>query len=145
VTPLIHLFKIITCCFFCWSYIAEAESLVIVADKAFPIVTLTLEQVQAIYLGKTRNIDNVGRVVAIDQESDSPIRQLFIDKVLDKTEKQLSSYWSVLIFTGRGNPPHEVIGDAEVKQWLTQHPTGIGYIKPSSVDSSVKVLMSIEN
>lgn len=52
----------------------------------------------------------------------------------------MKAYWSKLVFTGKGTPPQEVPGDAEVKALIGSNPSTIGYIDAGSVDASVKVV-----
>jgi hypothetical protein len=49
--------------------------------------------------------------------------------------------WAQQVFSGKGLPPKVIDGDAEVKKAVAAQGNAIGYIKPSSVDDSVKVLL----
>ncbi len=122
--------------------LAQAE-LAIIAHPDNPEPALTMKQLKLIYLAKTKTFPQGGAVRYADQREGSPARAEFLPKVLKKKEKQLRTYWSKMIFTGRGTPPEVVGGDAEVKQWVTQHPDALGYIDAGQVDDSIKVLLLI--
>ena len=61
------------------------------------------------------------------------------------SESQLKSYWSKLVFTGKGQPPRDVQTDAEMIELVAGNPNIIGYVDISSVTDKVKVLTSISS
>lgn len=102
--------------------------------------TLSQEDIQNIYLIKTKVFPNGKPAIPIDQTEGADIRVEFVSKVLDKNEQQLKSYWSRLIFTGRAAPPKILSSDAEVKELVNRNVDAIGFINTGSVDDSVKVV-----
>ena len=48
------------------------------------------------------------------------------------------------MFSGKAQMPKEAANPAEVKKLLDANPNAIGYLEKSAVDSSVKVLLSVE-
>ncbi len=117
--------------------------LAIIAHPDNPEPALTLAQVKRIYLAKSRTFPQGGVVRRADQREGSPARREFISKVLKKREKQLSTYWSKMVFTGRGTPPEVVGTDNEVKQWVIKHPDSLAYIDAGKVDDTIKVLLLV--
>ena len=97
--------------------------------------------VSNIFLGKSSNFPDGSQAVPIDQNAGTPTRETFRDTILKKSASQLKSYWSRLIFTGKGTPPKESGDDAAVKALVAANPNLIGYVDSSVVDGSVKVLM----
>ncbi|NOX09238.1 MAG: phosphate ABC transporter substrate-binding protein [Gammaproteobacteria bacterium] len=100
--------------------------------------------VKRIFLGKKSKFPGGGKVVAIDQSYDSADRGQFYQKVVGKNSAQMKSYWSKMIFSGKGVPPESVDDGAAVKDWVAGHAEGIGYIDSSLVDDSVKVVLDIQ-
>lgn len=101
---------------------------------------MTKEDIQKIYLGKTKTFPGGKDATAYDQTEGSAIRVEFLGKVVDKDEAQMKAFWSRLIFTGKGVPPKIVANDAEVKAAIKGDPNGIGFVDVISVDDSVKVV-----
>lgn len=91
-------------------------------------------------MGKTKSFPDGSQAVPVDQNEGSATRATFNEKVLNKSDSQLKSYWSRLIFTGKGTPPKESGTDAEVKALVANNPNIIGYIDSAAVDASVKVV-----
>lgn len=131
-----------------------AVALVFAANDAFAEIAiianlkgsckkLMLEEVQQLYLAKTRSCSSQV-VKLVEPDSASAVRMEFLAKVIGKNATEYRAYWSVLIFTGRARPPHEVRGDTEVKAWVTYNEAAIGYIDASSVDNSVQVIGTIK-
>ena len=116
---------------------------VVIAHPSNPTAALTKSEVKRIYLGKMKRWNNGNAMGAVDQQVPSSARDEFYEQVVGKNQSQISAYWSQQIFSGKGMPPPKKADDETVKQWVAEHPDSIGYVSSSSVDSSVKVLLSI--
>lgn len=121
----------------------KAEIAVIV-HPSMDIAAMTQDNVQRIFLGKATRFENDKVANPINQSEGNAIRDEFITKVLDKTDGQYRAYWSRLIFTGKGAPPKDMGGDADVKKLVADNPNMIGYIDVMSVDDSVKVVLTVK-
>lgn len=118
--------------------LTQAGSVVVVGSSS-PIGASGENDVVKAFLGKKKELGGVS-VVPIDQGEGNPARNDFYANIVKKSEAQLKSYWSRLIFTGKGQAPQVVGGDAEVKSMVASNPNLIGYIDESAVDGSVKVV-----
>ncbi len=96
--------------------------------------------ISKVFLGKAKSLPSGQKIVPINLEQGDPIREEFNDKVLNKSESQLKSYWSKLIFTGKGQPPKDVGSEADVIKLVADNPNIIGYVSPGAVTAGVKVL-----
>jgi ABC-type phosphate transport system substrate-binding protein len=119
---------------------ARAEEVVAVVSSKSPVTSLSAAQVADIFLGKTSRFPDGSQAVPIDQPEDSPVRDRFYAQYAGKTPAQVKAHWSKIIFTGRGQPPVQAANGAEVKKMIAQNPSAIGYIDPTLVDDSVRVL-----
>ena len=102
--------------------------------------TLSEADVTRIFLGKKKAYPDGSEAIPVDQAEGSPIRSSFVSTVLKKNDQQIKAYWAQLLFTGKGTPPKEVGGGADVKKLIAENPALIGYIDSSEVDASVKVV-----
>lgn len=121
------------------STIAFADTSVIVSANN-PNSTLDQTAVSKIFLGKAKRFPDGSQALPVDQDEGSAVREAFNSSVLGKSDSQLKSYWSRLIFTGKGTPPKPSGDDAAVKDLVAKNPNIIGYIDSSAVDASVKVV-----
>lgn len=119
----------------------SAEVVAVVAASN-PVSTLSRNQIADIFLGKMIYFPDGREVLPIDQLENSAAREAFYLKFANKSPAQIKAFWSKIIFTGRGQPPPEVLDDIEVKKFIAQHPAAIGYIEQKSVDDSVKVVLT---
>jgi ABC-type phosphate transport system substrate-binding protein len=120
----------------CFALSASAETVVIVSQKN-PATRMFSEQASQFFLGKSTLF------TPIDQAEGSAIRADFYRKVADKDAAQVKALWSKLVFTGKGTPPKEHAGNAEVKKAVAADPKAIGYIDKSAVDDTVKVILTL--
>ena len=131
--------------FYCWisaltlsmvSLSAQAE-LVIIVYKDNPATKIYLAQVAQFYLGGS------SLFAPVELAENSPARNEFYKKVLDKDAAQVQAIWSKLLFTGKAKAPKEFKTDAEVKKFVSTTPNAMGYIEKSSVDDTVKVVANV--
>lgn len=101
---------------------------------------LSEKDIQRIFLGKQKSFPSGEGAIPVDQNKGSAVRDAFFASVLGKSEQQVKSYWSRLVFTGKGTPPKEVGDSAAVLKLVATNPNTIGYIDAALVDASVKVV-----
>ena len=118
--------------------------LVVVVNPQNTLQSLSKEDVSRIYLGKNKNFPNGSAIETIDLHKDSQQREDFYRKVCGKSPSQIASYWSRLIFTGKGVPPRSLDTEAAAKEWIASHPNSMAYIDSANVDGSVKVVLRVK-
>lgn len=117
----------------------SAETAVIVSASNAN-TSIDKNTISKIFLGKSKSFPDGSQAIPIDQSDGSAVKDAFNSTLLGKSASQLKSYWSRLIFTGKGTPPKQSGTDAEVKSLVASNPNMIGYIDSSQVDASVKVV-----
>lgn len=105
--------------------------------------SLTEDDISRLFLGKSKSFPNGESAVPVNQNEGEATRDKFNDAVVKKNASQLKAYWSQLVFTGKGTPPKDVGGSADVKKLVAANPNMIGYVDSSAVDGSVKVVYKI--
>ena len=117
-----------------------AGDIVVVVHPSNNINTMTQDEIRRIYLGKNKLFKNGSSVEPIDAKKRSPRRLKFYKKIVEKSPAQISSYWSRLIFTGKGAPPRVIDSDDEILDWVGNHENSIAYINKELVTNDVKVV-----
>jgi ABC-type phosphate transport system substrate-binding protein len=75
-----------------------------------------------------------------DQAPDSTARQAFCDDVLRRSVSAVKSYWQQMVFSGRGVPPPELDGDAEVLKFVLRSPGAVGYVSAGANVAGAKII-----
>lgn len=122
---------------------ASAQVAVIVNPKS-PLATMTPEQVAAIFMGKSATLPSGQTAVPADLPEASAARDQFYSKAAGKSPSQVKATWARLTFSGKATPPKEVPTAADVKKHVAANVDAIGYIEKSAVDSTVKVVLTVE-
>ncbi len=122
--------------------LAEAEVDVIV-NAGYGVSKASYGDVAKVFLAKAGALPGGSALVPIDQNDGSAARTLFYSQVTGKNASQLNAYWSKLIFTGQGQPPKSVGGDADVAALVAKNPNLIGYIHNAGKLSGVKVIAKL--
>jgi ABC-type phosphate transport system substrate-binding protein len=113
---------------------------VAVVSSSSSITALSDAQLAEIFLGKVSRAPNGMRIVPIDQAEDSVEREQFYARIAGRSAAQMKSYWSKIIFTGRGQPPQAINNVVELRRRIAGDPSAIGYIEASQVDDSLRVV-----
>jgi ABC-type phosphate transport system substrate-binding protein len=120
--------------------LSNAQSYKVIVNKANPNVTLTTKEVSNFFLKKKTKWDNGEKVLPIDLNSRSAVRQSFSKEVIGKSVGAVKSYWQQYVFAGKGNPPIEKNSDTDVINYIKAHSGSIGYVSPQADISDVKEL-----
>lgn len=113
--------------------------LAVVVGKGSAIDKLDQREVANIFLAKTTRLANGNRVRPVEL-SDDGYKALFYREISGKTLAQINSYWTTLIFTGKGRPPKNVEETGRLIELLNSDPHAIGYLPLGQITESVKVL-----
>jgi ABC-type phosphate transport system substrate-binding protein len=116
---------------------ASAADLVVIANPA-SASPLTKDQVADIFLGKSQAL------APIDQADGSPLYAEFYRKATGRDIAQVKATWARLVFSGKAQAPRQLADSAAVKKAIAADPKAVGYIEKSAVDSSVKVVLSLD-
>lgn len=114
-------------CFLSIPFAIQAEIVVVMSVKS-GVNNLDKDNVSAIFLGKTSSFPDGSQAEPIDQIEDSAEHEEFHRLVTEKSPTQLKSYWSKMVFSGKGNPPKELSSSTEVLKLIAANPIYIGYI-----------------
>lgn len=121
---------------------AAQGSIAIIVHNKSELQSLSIHEIQRIYLGKMRHLQSGDPIEPVINDSDSA-KDEFLQTIVAKSWKQFQSYWHVMVFTGKGQPPKELQNDQEVKKWVSENLNGIGYIQSESVDKSIRSIFEI--
>lgn len=101
---------------------------------------ISTEDVKRIFLGKAQQFPNGQEAVPINLEMSSSSRTDFDTTLLGRTSSQVTSYWSKLVFTGKGTPPKEVSSETDVLELVKNNQNIIAYIDSAKVTADVRVI-----
>jgi len=114
--------------------VAQAD-VVVIGNVTAP--TMSKDEVTQFFLGKSQAMK------PLDRSNSDPIKAQFYQKLSGQDLSQVKATWSRLVFTGKASPPKELPDAAAVKRAVAADPKAIGYIDKSEVDSTVKVLLTL--
>ena len=119
---------------------ASTSEIVVVVSAKSQVTSLSASQVADIFLGKVSRFPDGNQAIAIDQSEESAARERFYSQFTGKSTAQVRSHWSKIIFTGRGQPPRQVLNSSEAKRLVVENPNAIAYIESRLVDASVRIV-----
>lgn len=105
---------------------------------------VTKDMVEKIYKGDLISWSAGGAIVPLDQPEDSEERASFCSTLLGKSVSKMKALWTMKLFSGKATPPKVVNSDAEMTNLVATNKNAIGYIKASSLDNSVKAVLTLK-
>lgn len=133
-------YKALVITFTCFSTLSFAGVTVIV--NAENSDAIDEKMIKKIYLGKTKSFPNGRKVKVFSLPSSQSDTQHFRQKALKKSNSQFKSYWSKLVFTGKGIPATELKSSAVIIAAVKNNSNAIGFITSTEISADVKVVKS---
>jgi hypothetical protein len=99
---------------------------------------LTRDQVADVFVGRSQAF------TPLDLPEGSATYAEFYNKATGRDVAQIKATWARLVFSGKGQAPRQLPDAAAVKKAVAADPKAVGYIEKSAVDSSVKVLLTLD-
>ncbi len=118
----------------------------IVGSASFVDNSLTLENVKDAFLGRAPKTSDRQEIVPIDRaENEFKTRAQFLQIVLGWNSSRFKSFWSQLVFTGKGESLLVASSRDQLIEFLDKTPSSISFMDISEKSDRVKVLLTLEN
>ncbi|WP_372762262.1 hypothetical protein [Pseudoalteromonas sp.] len=103
---------------------SQALDLVIVVNSTDKNLVLSKQQIRHIYMGGALS----RQFKAVNLPPGNPLRADFNTKVVGLTESRVQAYWAQMKFTGRSQPPVELLSIQAVIEYLQQVENSVAYL-----------------
>ena len=97
-------------------------------------------EVSQMFLKKVTRWPGGAVVKPVELRAGSKVREAFCDAVHGRSSAAVGTYWTQVIFSGRGTPPIEKATDEEVVAYVRGNEGAIGVVSASASVSGVKVI-----
>lgn len=127
-----------------WADPALARDIVVVANPALPVETLSTDDLRAIYLGERTYVARM-KVFPVAYATSDLVTEGFLRAVVGKTPSQFEAYWVKEIFHSGRLPPRKALSVADVLRIVATDPGAVGYVPAEALQGldSVKRLFSL--
>lgn len=119
---------------------ALADTLAIIVHPSMQN-ELSADDVRRIYLGKSSQLPNGDAVTPLIVRQPDPAHTEFAQQFLQRSPRQLNTYWAKRLFTGKSRPPVPVQSLREMKAKVAGNKAFIGYVRLSDADPSVRTVV----
>lgn len=120
------------------SFNASAD-MVVVGNNA-GVDSLSKSNVKKLFMGKNSKLSNGDKAKIVELPDGSADRITFHNLATGRSEAQLQSAWSRLVFTGKAEAPVKVTDSAGVISEVSAASNAIGYVDESALTDDVKIL-----
>lgn len=123
---------------------ANAREIVIIANKDYPLNSISASVVKNIYLGEKTSESGV-KIKPMEQR-DEAIKKRFIEKIMGSSVDGYKAYWIKKFFQEGVTPPTAKGTPSEIIQAISHTSGAIGYVWEDDLhgDAGVKTLLKIE-
>lgn len=128
---------IIFCCLF---FISPAFSQVLIINPDNSLSHLSRNQIRSIFAIRTTHWPDGSPIQVFVLEDSSPQHISFCKRILGIFPYQLRRIWDRQVFSGTGLAPTRLRSNQEMLDAIAHNKGAIGYINPSKVTPSVKIL-----
>ena len=115
-------------------------AVIVGAEVQVEKLKLNANSLKLIYLRKQLYWPNGQRILPVNQDAATTLRQQFSQAVLGSLPKQQVDYWNGLYFNGI-QPPHSVSSDESVMRYVSETKGSIGYIDACHLDARVQPVL----
>lgn len=116
--------------------------MVVIGNNA-GVDALSKGDVKKLFMGKKTKLANGSKARIVELADGSEGRLAFHEVATGRSESQLQSAWSRLVFTGKAEAPIQVADYAGVIAEVSGNADAIGYVDESAVTGDVKVLLKL--
>lgn len=120
---------------------AEDGAVAIIVNPANAVDSLSLNELKRIFKIETGFWPNGSRVILLLRGDQCSEQEIILRRVYQMSAAELKRFWIQKLYQGAiSEVPGNLHSDAAVKTYVGAVPNAIGFIKPSQIDESIKVL-----
>lgn len=116
---------------------AADDDLVVIGHAGLP--KTDRQTLQRLYTGRTIFIGSQS-AVPVNLPAGHPLREQFLQSVINQSEDQYTGYWLVRRYVGKGAPPRELGNADEIVRFVGETPGALGYVPSSKVPPGANVV-----
>lgn len=121
------------------------ETMAVIAGMGFPKDQMTIKELKAIYLGETQLLKDLW-IHPIDQRENRPIRNNFLEQVVNMSRDRYIDYWNQRLFRYGGFSPLLKSNSREVIEAVREQDGGVGYVwlEEARNEPGIKILLTLD-
>ena len=124
-------------------FTVNVSAAIVVIGNPAGVATLSSKDVKNLFMGKKTRLSDGQKAKIIELNDGAAGRIAFHELATGRSEAQIQSGWSRLVFTGKAEAPTQVADDAAVIEAVSSATNAIGYIDESALTADVKVLFKL--
>ena len=118
---------------------SSASDIKIIANSSVNADTISASELRRVFLEEKISLADGTHVEPV-LENGGPAHHAFLQNYLGISEDDLETYYSTLLFTGKGSIPKTLGSDAEVVAYVARTRGAIGYVSGTASAEGVKTL-----
>jgi len=117
---------------------ANAEDVLIIANKDVPADSLSKNEIRSIFLGEKIKWDNDSKITFVILKTED--YEGFLREYLGNTAAQYLNYWKKMVFTGKSKSPKSFKDTESLIGYIAETGGSVGYLPSSAYNDKVKII-----
>lgn len=124
------------------SSLCFSEKLYVVVSKDSNIEKISTKELKKIFLSLNPHFPNGTKAIPYDLDNRRAYRA-FYKAIAGKSRLQMKTFWSEMMFSGKGLPPTAIRDEEKIAKLATENSNLIGYVTEWPSESDLKVVQII--
>ncbi len=112
----------------------QSDALLLIGNQTLSDYTLSQIDVQNIFLGKKKKLDNHNITFVILKSGE--IHEEFLKEFLARTPSQFNRYWKKMVFTGKGKAPKVFQTEEALLEYVRETEDTVGYLSAETMQAA---------
>lgn len=122
------------------------------ADKQIAVVVPSTSRVDALskaevidlFMGRFSETNDGEALVPLDYKSEMDLKGSFYQTLVNRSLRQVNSYWSRLLFSGRAKAPVQVASIENLDDLFRDNQNYVAYVPMNAVSKEMKIVLVLE-
>lgn len=119
------------------AFAADEQEYVVVVHEDCKVENLTPKELRRIFLGKTKNWPDGTAVLLVLNPNDA-VHADFSRDLLNKSPRQLSTYWRKSLYSGRSMMPYVAETRDDLLAYLVRYKNAVSYLSKTALSGPLK-------
>jgi len=141
---LLFVFVVLSTSPFAVCAISANQQIVVVVPSTSKVTTLSKSEVIDLFMGRFSETNKGQALVPLDYKAESELKGDFYQTLVNRSLRQVNSYWSRLLFSGRARAPIQVSSIDNLDDLFKDNQNYVAYVPMNAVSKEMKIVLVLE-
>ena len=124
--------------------INTGQQIAVVVPSSSSVNALSKAEVIDLFMGRFSETNEGEALVPLDYKSEMDLKGDFYQTLVNRSLRQVNSYWSRLLFSGRAKAPVQVASIENLDDLFRDNRNYVAYVPMNAVSKEMKIVLVLE-